>query len=132
MKKQEGIMMWFNDKKTQSMQDSTMFGFIIPIFVVSILLFGLILIWEISLLQLIAIVLSWSLFIYTFINIFKQTPHVQIPDYYSPWLKTMLYILHFIMASILFYIVFVGILHQYYPIFEGLVCCDVVKEFPSF
>jgi len=109
-----------------------MFKFIIPIFILSILLFGLILIWKISLLQLLAIVLSWSLFIYTFINIFQQAPHVQIPDYYPTWLKTMLYIMHFIMASILFYIVLVGILHQYYPIFEGFVCCDVVKHFPSF
>ena len=125
-------MLWFNDKHTHHTQNTVMLKYVIPIFVISIIFFSLFFIWEISFLQLIAIVITWSLLVYTFINIFIQTPHVQIPEYYPKWLKTIFYILHFLMMLMLFYLVFIGITYHYYPFLEKFVCCDLVRNFPKF
>jgi hypothetical protein len=85
------MMFWMNDKQKQYEQNIGMLKYGIPIFVFSIIAFSIILIWKISLLQLLVITTTWTLCVYTIINIFVQTPHVQIPNSYPFWLKTLLY-----------------------------------------
>ena len=124
-------MWWFEDKGTQRVQNTVMLKYVLPIFILSIFFFA-ILLWEITFLQFLAITVTWSLMLYTFINIFIQTTHVQIPGYYSKISKTIMYIFHFVLSFMLFYLVIVGILQHHYEFFKKLACCDIIKNFPLF
>jgi len=106
--------------------------FVFPLFIISLFITGLLLIWKVKVFEIVLISFCVTLFIYTLVNIFLQTPHVQIPDWYPKWGQTIMYIIHFLVASFIFYLVFVGILQHYYPFFEQFVCCDLVKNFPKF
>ena len=108
-----------------------MIKYVLPIFMLSILLFATLL-WEITFLQFLTIVVTWSLMLYTFINIFIQTKHVQIPECYSKISKTIMYIFHFILSFMLFYLVFVGILQHHFEVVKKLACYDIIKNFPLF
>ena len=123
--------MWWDDKETQQNQNRAAIKYVLPIFLFSIFLFSMLL-WKVSFLQFFSIVLTWSLMLYTFINIFIQAPHTQIPSHYSKSWKTIMYIFHFLLAFFLFYLVSVGILQHYYEPIKKLVCCNIVKNFPLF
>ena len=57
--------------------------------------------------------LLWTIFIssawfYTFINMFFQFPNSNIPDSSPKWWQTILYIVHFLIASLAFYLTLKG------------------------
>ncbi len=66
----------------------------------------------------------------TFVDIFLQLPHPKIPDTYPKWAQTVIYIVFFLVACFLFYMVELGVLQHYYPTLKNYICCDIVKNFP--
>ena len=43
---------------------------------------------------------------FTLINIYFQFPNAKIPDYYPKWVQTLMYIIHFLVASFVFYFIY--------------------------
>ena len=72
----------------------------IPIFILNFILWLLFLFHEVNLLNLIILSFLSAGTIFTFINIFFQFPSANIPDSYSKWGKTFMYIAHFFLVSI--------------------------------
>lgn len=70
----------------------------------------------------------FSFSIVAFIDIFVQSPHFRIPDMHSNLVRTILYILNFLIVFLALYLSSVAILQHHYPFFESLVCCDLVKN----
>lgn len=71
----------------------------------------------------------FSTWVYSVLELFFQFPHWKIPEDYSKEAKTAMYFTQFVMISFGLYIYSVGILQHYYPFFEKLACCDMVKNF---
>lgn len=103
----------------------------LPIFLICLLLSAILLFWDIKLYEVVFISFFATSAIYTFINIFVRSPHVQIPDYYPTWIQVAMYIVHFLLASFVFYLFSVGILQHHFVFFENFVCCDLIKNFPK-
>ena len=98
----------------------------IPIFLgISLLLYAFV---KITLLETIFIAMFFSFSIVSFVDMFVQAPHFRIPDTYSSQIRTILYILNFLIAILGLYVSSISILQHQYPFFESLVCCDLIKN----
>jgi len=109
-------------------QDKIVFKIVFPLSIISFILLFVFLdkpkVYEILLVAFI-----FSAWVYTILDLIFQFPHWKIPEDYSNEAKTMMYFTQFVIASFIFYLYCVGILQHYYPFFENLVCCDLVRNF---
>jgi len=102
-----------------------------PLFLINTFVWIIFIFHDVKIYEILLIVFASTIWIYTLINIFYQFPNSKIPDWYSKWAQTLLYIIHFLIASFLFFLIIVGILQHYYPFFEKLAFCDFIKNFPK-
>lgn len=86
------------------------FKILYPLWIISFLIWFYLFKNEIEWKYLSGLALLSGLSIFTFIDIFKQYPHPNIPDTYSSFSKTFMYIGHFL-------ITFIGFLYLYFEIF---------------
>lgn len=99
----------------------------IPLYFFNLLLWSFLTWDKVHIIELILLAAIASAFIYSFINMFLQLPHIKIPSDYPKEIQTIFYIFFFILSGMLFYWITVGILQNYYTFFQDLVCCDFIK-----
>ena len=102
----------------------------IPLYLVSLIVWSFFVFEKVNIWELFVLALASSMLIYHGVNMFLQLPHLKIPDSYSKEIRTLLYIVVFLFSALFFYIVTVGILQYYYPLFKELACCSIISDFP--
>jgi len=83
---------------------------------------------EFNLIKIILLTFSASMMLVSGYEYFFKIVHYRIKDELSESEKNQLRLLFFILGIFVFYIFWVGILSNYYPFLEKLICCDLIKN----